>query len=85
MSSTFMAASWSASALAPAWLLAVYAVSLQGMVIPRVRARPSRGSTLVTSFADLGVPTVLADALTASGRRSLPHPGSHPPRFARRP
>ena len=38
MSSTFMAASWSASALAPAWLLAVYAVSLQGMVIRRVRA-----------------------------------------------
>ena len=38
MSSTFMAASWSGSALAPAWLLAVYAVSLQGMVIRRVRA-----------------------------------------------
>jgi diguanylate cyclase (GGDEF)-like protein len=38
MSSTFMAASWSSSALAPAWLLAVYAVSLQGMVIRRVRA-----------------------------------------------
>ncbi len=38
MSSTFMAASWSGSALAPAWLLAVYAISLQGMVIRRVRA-----------------------------------------------
>ncbi len=38
MSSTFMATSWSGSALAPAWLLAVYAVSLQGMVIRRVRA-----------------------------------------------
>ena len=38
MSSTFMATSWSGSALASAWLLAVYAVSLQGMVIRRVRA-----------------------------------------------
>jgi len=38
MSSTFMAASWSGAALAPAWLLAVYAISLQGMVIRRVRA-----------------------------------------------
>ena len=38
MSSTFMTTSWSASALAPAWLLAVYAVSLQSMVIRRVRA-----------------------------------------------
>lgn len=38
MSSTLMAASWSGSALSPAWLLAVYAVSLQMMVIQRVRA-----------------------------------------------
>jgi diguanylate cyclase (GGDEF)-like protein len=38
MSSTLMAASWNGAALSPAWLLAVYAVSLQLMVIQRVRA-----------------------------------------------
>ena len=38
MSSTFMAASWSGSARAQPGCFAVYAVSLQSMVIRRVRA-----------------------------------------------